>query len=152
MKVRGLVVTGRVIPQALLPRVGTLTIFEQVLLLNSGMILGSTVMAYWVTHAAPSPYHEVLVTVFLILATLIGVGTNAVVLRRAFRPLHTMTATIAAIHAGAAEQRIADTEAPADIAQVAVAFNEMLDALETQRQLRNDGTLPWNCMMPLARS
>ena len=122
--------------QRALPRLVALTIFEQVLLVNSCVILASTLLAYWLTHDVAQPYHELLDTLFIMLASLLGVGLNALVLRRAFRPLSAMTTTIEQIQAGAREQRVDATTAPCDIAQVALAFNTMLDALEDQRQAR----------------
>ena len=122
--------------QGAIPRLAALTIFEQVLLVNSCVILASTLLAYGLTHGVAQPYHELLDTLFIMLAILLGVGLNALVLRRAFRPLSAMTATIGQIQAGAHEQRVDAATAPSDIAQVALAFNTMLDALAAQRQAR----------------
>jgi two-component system sensor histidine kinase UhpB len=112
------------------------TTFEQVILANSVIILVSTVLAYGVTHAVVEPYHFFFDTLFVLGATVLGVSINVFVLRRTFRPLFAMLTTIAAIEAGATEQRVDTAAAAADIAQVATAFNGMLDALDEHRQAR----------------
>jgi two-component system, NarL family, sensor histidine kinase UhpB len=112
-----------------------MTIFEQVVLCNSLVILISTFAAYWVTHLIVQPYHELIVTVFVLVATVLGVAINALVLRRAFGPLFAMLTTIGAIGRGERQQRVA-TAPTSDLAQLSLAFNGMLDTLEEERQTR----------------
>jgi two-component system sensor histidine kinase UhpB len=112
------------------------TTFEQVLLANSVIIVVSTLLAYGVTHAVVEPYHFLFDTLFVLGATVLGVSINVLVLRRTFRPLFAMLATIKAIEAGATGQRVSVVPAATDIIQVATAFNGMLDALDAHRQAR----------------
>lgn len=112
------------------------TTFEQTILANSVVIVASTLLAYWITHVSLEAYHFLLDTFFVLMATILGVTINALVLLHAFRPLFGMLATIRAVQQGATEQRAQVTVAAADIAQLATAFNAMLDTLETQRHIR----------------
>ncbi len=113
-----------------------LTTFEQALIANSLIILGSTVAAYWVTHQVLETYHFLIDSLFVLLATLIGVGVNAIFLRRLFAPLIEMQTTIEAIQSGTSDRRAMVDVRAADVAQLAEAFNAMLDALEAQRHAR----------------
>jgi two-component system sensor histidine kinase UhpB len=124
------------IPDEQAQQTNKLTTFEQALIVNSIIILGSTVAAYWVTHQVIETYHFLIDTVFVLLATLVAVGFNAFFLRRTFAPLLAMQATIQAIQAGATDRRAVVDGRAADVARLATTFNAMLDALDASRRAR----------------
>ncbi|HKD73931.1 MAG TPA: hypothetical protein VKB76_00495, partial [Ktedonobacterales bacterium] len=100
----------------------TATIFEQVILTNSAIIVIGGLATYLITHLSYEPYHYLIDTIFVVLVTVAGVAINAFLLRRAFQPLFGMLATIQAVQAGQTEQRVTADVSATDIAQLAHAF------------------------------
>ncbi len=115
-------------------RARTATIFEQVILTNSVIIVIGALATYLITHLSYEPYHYLIDTLFVVLATVAGVIVNAFLLRRAFQPLFGMLATIQSVQVGQTEQRVTADVPAGDIAQLAHAFNSMLDSLEEARR------------------
>ena len=116
------------------PARGGFTTFEQVILINSLIIVGSTLSAFAVTHAAAEPYHFLIDTLFVLGATLAAVGINVFLLRRTFRPLFALLNTIDAVRDGTTQVRAPIADRATDVAQIAHAFNAMLDSLDAMHQ------------------
>jgi two-component system, NarL family, sensor histidine kinase UhpB len=121
-------------PRSRPQRTPTATIFEQVILTNSAIIVIGALATYLITHLSYEPYHYLIDTLFVVLVTVAGVAINALLLRRAFQPLFGMLATIQAVQAGQTERRVTADVSAADIAQLAHAFNTMLDTLDASRR------------------
>ncbi len=104
--------------------------FEKVIAANSCIILLDSAIGWWVTQHNPEPYHFLIDTAFIILASVFGLAVNFVLLRAAFAPLHTLLATIRVVARGDVNARVMAQESGADTADLADAFNIMLDRLE----------------------
>jgi two-component system sensor histidine kinase UhpB len=107
-----------------------LSTFEKVIVANSCIILLDSAAGWWVTQHNPEPYHYIIDTAFIILASILGLAVNFVVLRAAFAPLHTVLATIRIVARGDVHARVTLPQSGADTAALAEAFNMMLDRLE----------------------
>jgi two-component system, NarL family, sensor histidine kinase UhpB len=100
------------------------------------VIIGSTLLTFVATRFAFEPYHFLLDTLAVMLAIISGVGINAYLLRRAFTSLFDMHETMQAVRGGDLVRRVNFASAPADIAQLADGFNEMLDTLDRMQNNR----------------
>ncbi|MDQ6661899.1 MAG: sensor histidine kinase [Chloroflexota bacterium] len=116
------------------PRFWRLSLFEKVILANSIILIGEALAGLWVTSHNIEAHHYLIDTSFLIGATLIGILINVLLLRASFRPLFTLLTTIRAVSAGKTNERSAILASDAEIAELAYAFNTMLDRLETTRR------------------
>jgi two-component system sensor histidine kinase UhpB len=108
--------------------------FEKVIVANSCIILFDSAVGWWVTQHNPEPYHYLIDTAFIVLASVLGLTVNFFVLRAAFAPLHTVLATIRVVARGDVHARVTLPKSGADIAVLAEAFNTMLDRLEEMRR------------------
>ncbi len=112
----------------------TMTTFEQVLIANSAIIVAGTLVTFLFTRLSQEPWHYLIATGCVVGITIAGVLCNAWLLRRAFAPLFSMLTTIQEVQRGAIERRVTQDAASADIAQLAQAFNMMLDSLDGSRR------------------
>lgn len=108
--------------------------FEKVIAANSCIILLDSAAGWWVTQHNPEPYRYLIDTAFIVFASVFGLAVNFVLLRAAFAPLHTLLATIRVVARGDVSARVTAQESGADTADLADAFNIMLDRLEEMRR------------------
>ncbi len=111
-----------------------LSLFEKVILANSLMLIGEALVGLWVTSHSLEAHHYLIDTSFIVAATLLTLAINVVLLRASFRPLFSLFATIRAISAGKTQARARVTTSDSEIAELAQAFNGMLDQLEATRR------------------
>jgi two-component system sensor histidine kinase UhpB len=111
-----------------------LSLFEKVILANSLMLIGEALVGLWVTSHSLEAHHYLIDTSFIVAATLLTLTINVVLLRISFRPLFSLLATIRAISAGKTQARAKITATDSEIAELAQAFNSMLDQLEATRR------------------
>lgn len=111
-----------------------LSLFEKVILANSVMLIGEALAGLWVTSHNVEAHHYLIDTGFIVLATLLGLLVNVLLLRASFRPLFSLLHTIRAVSAGAIHKRALATASDTEIAELARAFNSMLDRLEAARR------------------
>lgn len=111
-----------------------LSLFERVILANSVMLVGEALAGLWVTSHTIEAHHYLIDTSFLVLATVLSILINALLLRASFRPLFRLLHTIRAVSAGETTARAITAPADSEVAELAQAFNTMLDQLETMRR------------------
>lgn len=111
-----------------------LSLFEKVILANSLMLIGITLAGLWVTSHNLEAHHYLIDTSFIVAATLLGLLINVLLLRASFRPLFSLLRTIRAVSAGNTAIRAIDTPSDSEIGELARAFNNMLDRLESARR------------------
>jgi two-component system sensor histidine kinase UhpB len=111
-----------------------LSLFEKVILANSLMLIGEALAGLWVTSHNLEAHHYLIDTSFIVAATLLTLAINVILLRASFRPLFSLLSTIRAISAGKTQARASVTASDSEIAELAQAFNSMLDQLETTRR------------------
>jgi len=111
-----------------------LSLFEKVILANSLMLIGEAFAGLWVTSHNIEAHHYLIDTGFIVLATLLGLLVNYLLLRASFRPLFSLLHTMRAVSAGAIHKRALGTSSDIEIAELARAFNSMLDRLEAARR------------------
>jgi two-component system sensor histidine kinase UhpB len=107
-----------------------LSLFEKAILANSLMLIGEALAGLWVTSHNLETHHYLIDTGFIVLATLLGLSINTLLLRVSFRPLFSLLHTIREVSAGAVQKRALTTSSDTEIAELASAFNSMLDRLE----------------------
>lgn len=111
-----------------------LSLFEKVILVNSGMLIGEALAGLWVTSHNLEISHYFIDTGFIVLAALLTLTTNAILLRASFRPLFSLLATIRVVSAGRTNARAMVEPSSEEIGELARAFNSMLDRLEAARR------------------
>jgi two-component system sensor histidine kinase UhpB len=111
-----------------------LSLFEKVILVNTCMLIGEALAGLWVTSHSLEAHHYLIDTSFIVAATLCSLLINILLLRASFRPLFSLLRTIRAIAAGDTTRRAIDVPADSEIGELALAFNGMLDQLETSRR------------------
>ncbi len=111
-----------------------LSLFEKVILVNTCMLVCEALAGLWVTSHSLESHHYLIDTSFIVIATLSSLLINIVLLRASFRPLFSLLRTIRAIGAGKTSLRAVDIPADSEIGELALAFNGMLDQLETSRR------------------
>ncbi|HLZ60144.1 MAG TPA: sensor histidine kinase [Ktedonosporobacter sp.] len=109
-----------------------LSLFEKVILVNSGMLIIEALAGLWVTSHNLEAHHYLIDTSFLVMATVCTLLINTLLLRASFRPLFNLLTTIRAVSAGKTEAR-ASIAATSEVGELARAFNSMLDRLEEAR-------------------
>lgn len=109
------------------------SLFEKVILANSGMLICEALAGLWVTSHNLEAHHYLIDTSFIVLATLLSLLVNFVLLRASFRPLFSLLTTIRAVSVGKTDTRAA-TSSDLEIRELAQAFNTMLDRLEAARR------------------
>src|SRR5256886_7440134 len=98
------------------------------------MLIGEALAGLWVTSHSLEAHHYLIDTSFIVAATLLTLAINVILLRASFRPLFSLLSTIRAISAGKTQARASVTASDSEIAELAQAFNSMLDQLETTRR------------------
>jgi two-component system sensor histidine kinase UhpB len=111
-----------------------LSLFEKVILANSLMLIGEALVGLWVTSHILEAHHYLIDTSFIVAATLLTLAINVILLRASFRPLFNLLSTIRAISAGKTQARANVTISDSEIAELAQAFNRMLDQLQAARR------------------
>ena len=111
-----------------------LSLFEKVILANSLMLIGEALVGLWVTSHSLEAHHYLIDTSFIVAATLLTLAINVVLLRASFRPLFSLLTTIRAVSAGKTQARASVMISDSEIAELAQAFNGMLDQLEAARR------------------
>ena len=111
-----------------------LSLFEKVIFANSIMLIGEALAGLWVTSHNLEAHHYLIDTSFLVLATLLGLVINILLLRASFRPLFTLLSTIRAVSMGKTSERVTVVPSDSEIAELAHAFNTMLDRLEAMQK------------------
>ena len=110
-----------------------LSLFEKVILVNAGMLVGEALVGLWVTSHSLESHHYLIDTTFIVGATALSISINIVLLRASFRPLFHLLATIRAISVGNTLVRASHLPIDTEIGELAQAFNQMLDQLEKTR-------------------
>ena len=116
------------------PRRLRLSLFEKVILANSIMLIGEALAGLWVTSHNLEAHHYLIDTSFIVFATLLGLVINVALLRASFQPLFSLLRTIRAVSAGNTHARAINIPPGSEIGELALAFNSMLDRLETARR------------------
>ena len=111
-----------------------LSLFEKVILGNSILLIGEALAGLWVTSHSLETHHYLIDTSFIVISTLLILLTNTVLLRASFRPLFTLLATIREISKGKTDARAHLISSDAEVGELALAFNSMLDKLEAARR------------------
>ncbi len=108
-----------------------LSLFEKVILVNSVMLIGEALAGVWITSHHLETQHYLIDTSFIVLATLLTLLANIFFLRMSFQPLFGLLATIREVSSGNAHARASIGTDDNEIAELARAFNSMLDRLES---------------------
>jgi two-component system sensor histidine kinase UhpB len=111
-----------------------LSLFEKVILVNSGMLIGEALAGLWVTSHNLEVHHYLIDTGFIVLAMLLTLTANVFLLRASFRPLFSLLATMRTIGEGKTSVRATVRESSDEIGELARTFNTMLDRLEAARR------------------
>ena len=111
-----------------------LSLFEKVILANSLMLVGGAVAGLWITSHSLEAHHYLIDTGFIVAATLLGLLINVLLLRASFRPLFSLLSTIRVVSGGKTGERARISESDAEVSELALAFNGMLDRLEAIRR------------------
>src|SRR5581483_7147025 len=111
-----------------------LSLFEKVILVNTCMLICEALAGLWVTSHSLESHHYLIDTSFIVIAALSSLLINVLLLRASFRPLFSLLRTIRAVGAGHTALRADDIPANSEIGELALAFNGMLDRLETSRR------------------
>ncbi len=98
------------------------------------MLFGEALAGLWVTSHNLEAHHYLIDTAFIVIATLLSLLVNVMLLRASFRPLFTLLHTIRAVNNGNTDARAIITPPDTEIAELAQAFNSMLDRLERTRK------------------
>jgi two-component system sensor histidine kinase UhpB len=115
-----------------------LSLFEKVIVVNSVMLIGDALAGFWITSHSLETHHYLIDTSFIILATLLTFVINFVLLRASFSPLFHLLSTIREISKGKTNARAKTYTFDAELSELALAFNTMLDHLEgTRREQTN---------------
>lgn len=111
-----------------------LSLFEKVILVNTCMLICEALVGLWVTSHSLESHHYLIDTTFIVIATLSSLLINVLLLRASFRPLFSLLRTIRAVGAGNTTLRAHTIPTDSEIGELALAFNGMLDRLETSRR------------------
>jgi two-component system, NarL family, sensor histidine kinase UhpB len=111
-----------------------LSLFEKVILANSIMLVGEALAGLWITSHNIEAHHYLIDTIFIVLATLLGLFVNILILRASFRPLFLLLATIRAVSAGKTDERATIMPSDSEISELAQSFNSMLDRLAATKR------------------
>jgi len=110
-----------------------LSLFEKVIVVNSVMLIGEALAGLWITSHSLETHHYLIDTSFIVLATLLTFVINFVLLRASFSPLFHLLSTIREISEGKTQARAKTYSYDAELSELALAFNKMLDHLEAAR-------------------
>jgi two-component system, NarL family, sensor histidine kinase UhpB len=110
-----------------------LPLFWRVFLANAAVLVAATLVLAVapVKVSVPITFNELLVLLAGLLAMLL---LNVVFLRRTLRPLRALTETMGHVDLLAPGRRVEIGDSGGDARQLAAAFNDMLDRLETERR------------------
>jgi two-component system sensor histidine kinase UhpB len=111
-----------------------LSLFEKVIVVNSVMLIGEALAGLWITSHSLEVHHYLIDTSFIVLATLLTFVINFVLLRASFSPLFHLLSTIREISRGKTHARAKTYSSDAELSELALAFNTMLDHLEDTRR------------------
>ncbi|HVB75739.1 MAG TPA: ATP-binding protein [Ktedonobacteraceae bacterium] len=111
-----------------------LSLFEKVILVNALMLIGEALAGLWITSHSLETHHYLIDTSFIVIATLCSLLINILLLRASFHPLFSLLRTIRAVSVGNTALRVTDIPTDSEIGELALAFNRMLDQLETSRR------------------
>jgi two-component system sensor histidine kinase UhpB len=111
-----------------------LSLFEKVIVVNSVMLIGEALTGLWITSHSLEVHHYLIDTTFIVLATLLTFVMNFVLLRASFRPLFHLLSTIREVSIGKTHIRAKTYSSDAELSELALAFNTMLDHLENARR------------------
>jgi two-component system, NarL family, sensor histidine kinase UhpB len=115
-----------------------LSLFEKVIVVNSVMLIADALAGLWVTSHSLETHHYFIDTSFIVLATLLTLVINFVLLRASFSPLFHLLSTIREISQGETHARAKTSSSDAELRELALAFNTMLDHLEDARRERTN--------------
>ena len=111
-----------------------ISLFEKVIAVNSLMLICEALAGLWITSHNLEAHHYLIDTSFIVVATLVTLLINVVLLRASFRPLFGLLRTMRAVSAGKRDARAQSDTSDPEIGELARAFNNMLDRLETTRR------------------
>lgn len=111
-----------------------LSLFEKVILVSTLMLLAEAVAGLWITSHSLEAHHYLIDTSFIVGATVLGLLVNLVLLRSSFRPLFGLLRAMRAVGAGETSARAIEISGDSEIGELALAFNRMLDQLESSRR------------------
>lgn len=111
-----------------------LSLFEKVIVANSLMLVGEALAGLWLTSHQLEMHHYFIDTSLVIIAALFSFLINFLLLRASFRPLFSLLKTIRMINTSQSSTRAVLHSSDTEISELAQAFNNMLDRLETARR------------------
>ncbi|HEV2579657.1 MAG TPA: sensor histidine kinase [Ktedonobacteraceae bacterium] len=111
-----------------------LSLFEKAILINTLLLIGEALAGLWITSHSLETHHYLIDTSFIVAATLLSVLINVLLLRASFRPLFSLLRTIRAVGAGGLNLRASDVPIHSEVGELALAFNTMLDQIESSRR------------------
>jgi two-component system, NarL family, sensor histidine kinase UhpB len=106
-----------------------LSLFEKVILINSGLLLGEALIGLWITSHELESHHYLIDTLFIVVATLCTISINILVLRINFQPFFNLLGVIREVSMGKTQARAQVPQSSWEIKELAEAFNAMLDRL-----------------------
>ncbi|HEX7299454.1 MAG TPA: sensor histidine kinase [Solirubrobacteraceae bacterium] len=110
-----------------------MSLFTRVLLANAAVLAIATLLLLFSPVEVSFPVTSTQ-AVILVSGFVVSVVLNTLLLRGVIAPLRRLTATMRSIEPLQPGRRLAIRGADADVAALAVAFNDMLDRLETERR------------------
>ena len=109
------------------------SLFWRVVAINAAVLVAA-VVALAVTPATVSEQIQLSEVVVLALGVALVLVANVVLMRRVFGPLERLTSLMRRVDPLAPGQRVELTAPVAEVAELSVAFNDMLDRLELERR------------------
>src|SRR3954451_11189290 len=110
-----------------------MSLFWRVVLMNAGLLILAVVVLV-VSPASVSATPTSAELEVLIGGAALVIGLNMLLLRRIFNPLARLTGTMRRVDPHDPGRRVVIKKPAAEVAELAAAFNEMLDRLEAERQ------------------
>jgi two-component system sensor histidine kinase UhpB len=114
-------------------RLERMSLFWRVVLMNAGLLLVAVVVLI-ISPASISATPTQAEIEVLVGGTALVIALNVLLLRRIFNPLARLTGTMRRVDPHDPGRRVVITKPAAEVAELAAAFNEMLDRLEAERQ------------------
>ena len=111
---------------------GHMTLFWRVVAINTGLLLAATLILV-LSPATVSATLTVTELVVLAVGFVVVTGVNIALLRRVFEPLEQLAAVMRRVEPAEPGRRVTVERPVAEVADLAHAFNEMLDRLERER-------------------
>ena len=110
-----------------------MSLFWRVVIVNAALVVGA-VLVLVVTPASVSAAPTAAELEVLVAGTVLVIALNVLLLRRIFVPLERLTGTMRRVDPHDPGRRVTIRKPAAEVGELAIAFNDMLDRLEAERQ------------------